>query len=147
MQKKRQELNRKTQQQVNKVLTGEQRKRLGQIQLQTQGIRALLSGGTAKQLQLSEEQQKEIRGHFQAQQQAVQNVSKDIRAGNLQRGEAQEKFTEIRKKTESDVHGVLTEAQQKKFEELKGPKFVLKRNLRIQPRVAPQKKPAKSELL
>ena len=70
----------------------------------------------------------------------MQTLYQDRRDGKIEINELQQKRTEIQKGIETAAMDVLTAEQKKKFEELKGEKFELKRRqLRIQPKVGPRK--------
>ena len=77
--------------------------------------------------ELSDDQQAKIKEMQQASAEKRKTIFQDIKAGNIERGEIGKKMSELQKTLVSDVMGVLSESQQKKFEELKGEKFEFKR--------------------
>lgn len=107
---------------IEGVLKPAQVKRLKQLGVQARGARALTSKDVAESLKLSDAQQKEIAA-------AIEKSSAEMReafqGGN--RENARQKFTEIRKKLDEALMGVLTDDQKKEFNNLKGEAFDLPR--------------------
>lgn len=138
---KSEKLNAEMQKKIDAVLNDEQRKRLKGIGIQQRGVYALSDAGVAKDLGLSSSQQEKIRAAYASQQEKSRAMSQDRRDGKIDRAKMSEKYSELRKETEAAVLGVLTDAQKKKFEEMKGKKFELpRRQFRGgQPRGIPRK--------
>jgi uncharacterized membrane protein len=102
---------------LNKILKPEQQARLKQLNLQRQGAMALSQPELAKQLGLTEDQQKKIRGIQESGRPNFQDLSPE---------ERQKLMAEIRErqeKVQGEVLAVLTDEQKAKYAELKGKEF------------------------
>jgi hypothetical protein len=113
---------------VDKILLDHQKTRLFQIGIQVQGVQALADAEVAKKLGLSDDQKSQIATIQKDSRAATQKAFADLR--NLSAEDRDAKFKELREgmaKSQKEVQDkmlkVLTEAQQKQFEELKGPAF------------------------
>lgn len=109
---------------VEGVLTPEQKKRLKEIQLQSQGTRALVSDEVVKALNITEEQKKKIEEIREA------NRPQFGRGGEGNKGGERpsfERFQEQQKETEAKILDVLTAEQKTSFEAMKGKKFDMPR--------------------
>ena len=107
---------------IKEVLNEEQHKRLDQIMLQMRGVRALADAAVAKELGLTEDQQKKLR--------AALNPSRDGQSRpdfrNMSEEERNKYFAERRaqeEKRQTDAMAVLTDDQKTKFERMKGKKI------------------------
>jgi Spy/CpxP family protein refolding chaperone len=102
---------------VAKILDAKQLKRVKQLQLQQQGVRALSNAEVAKALKLTDEQKDKIKD--------IQTKAREAAGGP--RGdrspEAQKKREEARKATTEKVMGVLTAEQKTALKELQGEPF------------------------
>jgi len=117
-------------------LTADQSKRLDQIVIQQQGLRALANPETAGKLGLSDDQKKQIRETFEAQMNAMRDAFPRRGEGG-QAGQPdqprpdfaaiREKMEAQQKETETKVMAVLTAEQKKQFEDMKGKPFELDR--------------------
>jgi Spy/CpxP family protein refolding chaperone len=126
------------------VLTEDQSKRLGQIQVQLLGIRALNEKEVQKKLELSEEQAKEIATTYSSLGTArIELFRKAREIGNTD--SLREQMEELAKKREKSMMSVLDEKQKKAFAELKGKPFELQRQSRGTGRGRPTGRPADSE--
>jgi Spy/CpxP family protein refolding chaperone len=114
--KKMQELNKDTMAKVNPILDDKQKKRMRQIMLQTEGIRAFADPEVQAALKLTDEQKTKLReiGADAAKQMA------DLRQGG---GGNFEKMAELRKDSLNKANAVLTDDQKKSFKELTGEPF------------------------
>jgi hypothetical protein len=117
--KKMQEAMEKTQKKVEGVLLPHQLKRIKEIQLQVQGIRALSNPEVVKELGLSSDQQEKIK-----------TVNDDARKnrpqftpGQRPSQEDMDKMQKSMKVTETKLLDVLTAEQKEKLEKMKGEKF------------------------
>lgn len=111
------------------VLTEDQSTRLGEIQVQLQGIRALNDKEVQKKLDLSEDQAKKIATAYGSLSQARTELFRKAReSGNT--SSIREQFEELSKKRDESMMTVLNEKQKKTFAELKGKPFELKRQPR-----------------
>ncbi|MBI1309813.1 hypothetical protein GC176_00790 [bacterium] len=143
LQAKREKLNKEAEAGLSEFLSEDQIKRLDQIALQQRGLRALTDDDTGKKLGISAEQKTKIEAVFAASDEARRQMFQGGRGGD-QNGDNQqggrggrgnfdpaafaamrEKMEEARKKTETDVLAVLTDAQKKQFDEMKGAPFEL----------------------
>ncbi len=107
---------------VEAVLTPEQKKRLKEIQIQSQGTRALTSEEVVKALNITEEQKKKIEEIREANR-------PQFGRGGQGGGERPsfERFQEQQKETEAKIMEVLTAEQKTSFEAMKGKKFDMPR--------------------
>lgn len=112
-----------TEDQIQAVLTDDQRARLKQISLQLRGANALLDEKVAEEVGLGAGQKEEL----QAAQE--ENMTAMREAMEAARGEGgggfegmREKMAELRTKADAKLLAVLTDDQAKKFEEMKGDK-------------------------
>ena len=139
---KRAELTKQARTKILAAIDETQAKRLRQIELQQQGAAALKDKRVADALQLTEEQQTQIKAAFDEQQEKTSELfKKGAGQGNFRERFA--KMAELRKETETKVLDTLNDSQKKRFEELKGKKFELKRRaFQIQPKAVRVKREA-----
>jgi hypothetical protein len=116
-------MNEETTKEVNAVLTPDQVKRVRQIGIQLAGTRAVMSAEVAKEIGVSEEQSKKIADLATKQREANQAIQEKVRAGELDREEAQAKREGNNKVLDEEINKVLTDAQKAKLKELAGPEF------------------------
>ncbi|MEX0585361.1 MAG: hypothetical protein WD176_01865 [Pirellulales bacterium] len=122
LRKKGQELSKKTDEELGKILDATQVARLKQLRLQRDGVGALGRTEVADELGLSTEQKDKIakilgeaRGQFgQGGQRGGTAEERRARA---------EEFRKQREKVQSDITATLTDAQKTKFTEMKGAEF------------------------
>jgi Spy/CpxP family protein refolding chaperone len=106
---------------VSSVLRPEQRKRLKQLALQMQGLRALATPEVAKELSLTDEQKKKIQEALEgARKQAPDREDFDTPEF---RAEARQRMAELMKKTREKVLAMLTDEQRVKWKEMLGEPF------------------------
>ncbi len=129
------EQGRKLTQDSEKKLTGilnrEQANRLNEINLQVRGLRAVADDDVAKELGLSDEQKKQLKGVFDAQQEKQRGLFGGFGGlRDLPEDERKKKFTEmrekgeaLRKETQEKALAVLTDEQQGLYDLMKGAKF------------------------
>jgi Spy/CpxP family protein refolding chaperone len=125
MRKEMEETAAKTQKKVEGILLPHQLKRIKEIQVQMQGLRALANPEVAKELGLTEEQQAKIKA---ANEEAMKAMQEMFQGGmrNLSQEErtaAREKMDKAQKDTETKLMEVLTAEQKEKLEKMKGEKF------------------------
>jgi hypothetical protein len=109
--------------QVDEVLMPNQRDRLKQITVQAQGTGALSDEEVAKELGLSDDQEKQIQ---QVRQEAAEKMRENFRpgaGGDGDREARREQFQKAQKETDDKVLAVLTSEQRDKFEKMKGEKY------------------------
>jgi hypothetical protein len=125
------ELQKYTAEKNKKLLEGlkaEQSKRLDQIVVQTQGIRALDDPKIAKELKISDEQKKKMAAARASAIQDRRKLYEEIRGGKVDRTKYREKLQELAKASDQKVLDALSKKQQDQFEEMKGKKIDLGRN-------------------
>ena len=136
MQKKMEPIAAEAQKKIGEILTDDQQKRLQQITLQQRGNRALTDEKVAKELGLDEQQVAAIKEALDAQDAKMRELMPrggPGRGGNdggnddAGRRERFEKIQALREETDARVKDALTEAQAKKFEEMKGRPFEMRR--------------------
>ena len=125
--KKRTALLKKTETKFAAVLDKAQMKRLKEITLQQQGIRALTSEPVVASLKITKEQTEKIRAAMQANATEMREMMQSMRGGGGDRTQMREKMAALRKKGETAVLAVLSKEQQAGFDKLKGAKFELDR--------------------
>jgi len=123
----REKINAEADKHVEGILERKQIKRLNQIAVQMQGLRALQNPEVAKQLKLTDKQQKKI-DELQAERtKKFRQLYQELRNGKLQRNKLAEKRAEISKDIDKQIQGVLTKKQTARFKKMKGKEFQLKR--------------------
>ena len=125
------ELQKYTVEQYKKLIEGlkaEQSKRLDQIVVQTQGIRALDDPKIAKELKITDEQKRKMAEARQSVGQDRQKLFAEIRAGQFDRTKYREKLQEIAKANDQKVLEALSKEQQEQFAKMKGKTIQLGRN-------------------
>ncbi len=128
MRKKRDEMNAEAKKEIEKHLSKEQQTRLDQIALQQQGSRALDDDKVVAKLELTEDQQLKIAELLESQGEAQRKLMEEARsAGREGFAKFREKFTTLRTETDEKLIAVLTDAQNMKFNEMKGKPFELDR--------------------
>jgi hypothetical protein len=105
-------------QEVEKILLPPQVKRLKEIALQQQGIRALTNDEVATALNLNATQKEKIAAQLEENQGQMRDRMQGIDRENLR-----EEMAKIRTEMEGKVLAILTNAQKAKFEEMKGEAF------------------------
>jgi Spy/CpxP family protein refolding chaperone len=117
--KKMQELNAQSQKTIEKILKPEQQKRLQEIMIQQQGLRALANAKVADQLGLEDNQKSQIREITEA----AGREMRQLMGGGGSPEDSRDKMEEMRKKTDSKIEEVLTAAQKAKWKEMQGKPF------------------------
>lgn len=117
---------------LGKLLLPPQMKRLSEIFVQAQGANALRDAVVAKELMLTEDQQKQIAAVLQKSQDDMMKLFREAGGGGGGGGgapspELMEKVGKMRADAEKESLAVLKDEQKKKFEELKGKPFELPR--------------------
>jgi hypothetical protein len=104
---------------AGRVLRPEQGKRLKQLGLQLQGVRALLTPDVARELGLSDEQKRKIK---EAQEEARKQGGK-LREDAASRTEARKQLAGLMKANTEKVQALLTDEQRAKWKEMLGEPF------------------------
>jgi len=107
------------------VLNEQQLKRLNEIKIQVEGIRALNDDEVAAKLEITDEQQGKIEAAEDANRDKMQEAMQGRRGGrdSGDREAAMKKMEELRKSAESSVLDILTKEQQAQFAAMQGKKF------------------------
>ncbi|MBI3469584.1 MAG: hypothetical protein HY000_41820 [Planctomycetes bacterium] len=119
--KKGEEIGKKADEKLSKILEPKQADRLKQLRLQREGAGAFNREEIAKELGLTKDQQDKIR--------KIQETARPQGGGGFQnlsdeeRRELLTKMREQREKAQKDIFAVLTEVQTKKWSEMKGKEF------------------------
>lgn len=124
MRKRTEETNAK----ITAVLSADQNARLKQIQLWTQGTRALTNNADVqKELALTDEQKSALKTITDESQKKSRELfgSAGRNATQEERTAAREKMTALQKETDTECMAVLTAAQKTKLETMKGAEFKL----------------------
>lgn len=112
---------------LKKILLPHQLKRLNEISIQLQGIRALQNPEVAGELKVTKKQQDEMREVQEELREKNRDKMREIfQSGD--RDKIREQFAEMQKKTEKEVLGCLTSSQRKQFEKMKGKPFEIDRS-------------------
>jgi Spy/CpxP family protein refolding chaperone len=111
---------------MNDILTSEQIKRLGQIEIQAQGAGALVRSEVQKELNLSDRQREEIRSLADAGEKEVRETLKTPPADPKGWVEIGKKIRKIHQNTEERALAVLSDEQRKTWKEMTGEPFELK---------------------
>ncbi len=122
----RRQLRQKALQELSKILSPEQMRRLEQLQLREQGVRALAQDEYAQKLGLSREQKDKIAQILQKQQERREQLFRRARQAPPEQRRQQfeqmgQELQRLREQTEQEVFQVLTARQRQKWEELLGP--------------------------
>jgi Spy/CpxP family protein refolding chaperone len=105
------------------VLKPEQMKRLKQIQVQQEGVRAFANPEVEKDLKLTDKQKDELKTIAEDLQKQQREIFQNA-GGN--REEARKKMTDLRKEKMDAALKVLTDEQKKTYKELTGAHFEIK---------------------
>lgn len=125
MQKEQREKASELKLELETVLLPEQIERLDEIAMQVRGVQALGDPEIAAKLNITDDQTKkmeEVRGSLREKMQSKMRelfTNRDENTG----GNMREAFEEMRKGMEGEILAVLSDSQQKQFEEMKGEPF------------------------
>ena len=103
---------------LKETLKDDQRKRLGQLELQREGAFALWHGDVeiGKALQITDEQRKQFMAVVQDMQKKIEPLIKEAQSGGKPE-EIRPKMMKIRKEHEGKLEALLTDAQKKQWKE------------------------------
>lgn len=107
-------------------LNGEQAARLRQIILQQRGWLALLDVSIAEELELTAEQQQQVRKALVARQNKVQNLTRRIRSGEVKSGEASKRREALQKELDKTIAEIVPAEKRATLEKLRGEPFELR---------------------
>jgi hypothetical protein len=120
--------NQANEEKVRRVLTGEQFKRLKQIELQQQGTTALMRPDIGQALGITDDQRAKMQtvneengGKMRAMFENVRDMSEDERAG------LRDKMTQLREDSEKALMAVLNDEQKAKLKDIMGQPFDMPR--------------------
>jgi hypothetical protein len=111
---------------MNDILTPRQLKRLGQIEIQAQGVAALMRSEVQKELSLSDKQREEIRSITDAGEKEVRETLKSPPSDARGWAEVGKKLRKLHQDTEERALAVLNDEQRKAWKEMTGEPFELK---------------------
>jgi Spy/CpxP family protein refolding chaperone len=117
--KKMQEINKETTKALSSILTKDQSKRLREINLQVQGTRAFNNPEVAKELNITDEQKKQLQDLNAGAREEITKIFQ----GEGSREEKAKKMAEFNKAQQAKALKVLTSEQQKKWKEMTGKAF------------------------
>lgn len=106
-----------------KVLTKEQQTRLGQIQIQFDGMRVILKPEIQKELGMKADQKKRLDELQEQQQAANMAIMQRVRDGEISREEVGPLMEQNNKALDAEFEKVLTDDQKAKLKEMQGAKF------------------------
>jgi hypothetical protein len=119
----------KTVTKIKEDLTSEQKKRLGQIELQAhlqfQGPAALAKDEVATALKLTDKQKSEIKEVGEETQKDIQEIMKDARGDKDKAAEARTKVAKLRKEAMDKITKTFSDEQKAALKELTGQPFEL----------------------
>ena len=121
--KKRAEMVKEAEKGLAEFLSEAQAKRLDEIALQLQGIRALTNEDVAKKLKLTSDQQKSVEDALKSADDDRRKMFEELRAGGGGFEGMREKMEEARKNSDAKVLAVLSADQKKQFDDMKGKPF------------------------
>ncbi len=107
---------------MREILTEAQQKRLDQITLRTQGIRALVRPEVSRQMTLTAKQIEHIKAKIQETDQAIQTTQKQAREGTSQAALAKQ-GSELREQEQRSILAILNNDQRKLLVDLAGRPF------------------------
>lgn len=105
------------------LLDDGQKKRVDQIQLQMRGNRALMEDKVQKELGFTTAQKRKMDDLDKAMTDANTAIRTRAMNGEIDRSEVQPLMEENNRILDAELAKILDDAQKKKFEEMKGPKF------------------------
>jgi len=117
-----------TDKKITDLLTADQNVRLKQVQLWTQGTRALTNNETvAKELALTDDQKSALKTITEETDKKRGELFQGLGRGasDEDRTKAREQFATLQKETDAECLAVLTDDQKSKFTAMKGEKFEL----------------------
>lgn len=115
------ELQQEQDKKVGEILSRDQMARYKQLHLQRTGIRALDQKEVADQLKLTSDQRAQVVAAINGEREAMQAAFQSAQGGD--REAARAKFQEIRQSTDAKLNAVLTDAQKRQFDQMKGAAF------------------------
>lgn len=129
IQKERTQIQEEIKKVVDETLTSNQKKRVKQIEVQAQGLRAFTSEANAKTLNLNDSQKTKIKAIADEAQKGTLEARREIGFGAGERptpekiAEVNKKVQKIEKQAIADITDALTPEQQKLYKEMTGEPF------------------------
>lgn len=121
--KKAEELGKKATESIGKILDAKQNERFGQLQLQREGIGAIVRDEVADKLKLSKEQREKLTKIQEESRSAQRGGGNFGQLSEAERTELATKMREAREKRTTDMLAVLTADQKGSWEKMVGAKF------------------------
>jgi Spy/CpxP family protein refolding chaperone len=115
-----------TEKAVAGVLKTEQLKRLKQIELQTQGLRAFENADTQKALSLTDDQKAKIKDLAEASRKEAQEAFQDAGGDRTKMQEIMKTLADSRKKSLEKATNLLDDSQKKAWKDMTGEPFEVK---------------------
>lgn len=109
---------------LESILSRDQQRRLGQIELWTIGTKAFLGNDLPARLQLSDSQRQEVRDAVTETQQAIAELTKQVRDGADAAG-AEKKATKLQNDLQREILTKLSDRQKQRWIDLLGPRVDL----------------------
>ncbi len=115
--------------QLAEILDAKQLARLKELEIQQAGVRALQRPSVQEALRLTPAQKEQLQAASTAEREAMRQVLQGFRGNGgqqvtpEQRQQAFEKMRALGAETETKIMGILTDAQKKQFQALKGAPF------------------------
>ena len=110
---------------INKILTADQQKRLKEIWIQVTGNMVVMNADIQKELGITAEQKTKVDVLNKRQQAANQSIMQKVRDGEIQREDLQDIFKKNQKVMGEEIDKILTQEQKDKIKALGGTtKFV-----------------------
>jgi hypothetical protein len=116
------------------VLTAEQLRRLAQIEVQAQGVRALMRSEIQRKLGMSDRQKGEMRSVYEAMEKEVRAVLEKPLKDRRQADEVARKVRKVHEDARERAEALLNEGQRKTWKDLVGAPFELKTGQASRPR-------------
>lgn len=128
MREKRKEMTQDIQKKIDALMTDAQKKRFGEIRLQAEGIRALVSEKVTAALKVTEVQRQSVRDLIETQREMQRELFRARRGLNEEEREAKmAELRELNQETQKAAMEILSEEQRTQFAEMKGEAFELDR--------------------
>lgn len=131
------EIQRETSEGINRILTEQQRKRLGEIRLQLAGPMALAQPEVQTQLNLTQQQRSQLRELQAANVQKNREMMERARAGQLDRTQIRAEREKLQKEATESMLKILTAEQAARWRQMQGAPFQADPNIQAGNRFRP----------
>ena len=109
---------------INKVLTADQQKRLKEIWIQVSGSMVVMNADIKKDLGITDDQKTKLDELNKRQQAANQSIMQKMRDGEIQREDLADIFKKNQKVMSDEIGKILTQEQKDKLKAMGGKPFV-----------------------